>query len=80
MLPLAIAVFSLLALYTPAGHATGQGIMVTQKWKTMDRCAKQAQTAFPDFTAESNAKRDAQLKACLNGNNLPPRDQPSPGH
>jgi hypothetical protein len=39
----------------------------------MDNCAKQAQTAYPDFSAESNAKRDAKLKECLNANGLPPR-------
>jgi len=31
----------------------------------MDQCAKEAQTAFPDHTAEANAKRDAKLKECL---------------
>ena len=40
----------------------------------MDTCAKQAQTAYPDFSAESNAKRDAKLKECLNANDLPPRE------
>jgi hypothetical protein len=40
----------------------------------MDTCTRQAQTAFPDFTAESNAKRDAKLKECLAGRNLPPRE------
>jgi hypothetical protein len=42
-------------------------------WKTADSCAKQAQTAYPDFSADSNAKRDAKLKECLNANGLPPR-------
>ena len=40
----------------------------------MDVCAKQAQAAYPDFNAESNAKRDAKLKECLNANGLPPRE------
>ena len=39
---------------------------------------KQAQTAFPDFTVEANAKRDAKLKECLAGKNLPPRELPAP--
>ena len=40
----------------------------------MDQCAKDAQAAFPDFTAESNAKRAAKEKECLEGKNLPPRE------
>lgn len=59
-------------------NGTAQGKAVLTRWKTMDVCTKQAQKAFPDFTAEANAKRDAALKACLAGNNLPPRDDISP--
>lgn len=61
------------AVLASQAHATGQGTSTMQKWRTMDTCAKQAQTAFPDFSAESNAKRDAKLKDCLHFNNLPPR-------
>jgi hypothetical protein len=57
----------------PAATASQPGVQVMKKWKTMDSCAKQAQTAFPDFTAEANAKRDAKLQECLAGQNLPPR-------
>ena len=39
----------------------------------MDKCARQAQTAFPDNSAEALGKRDAKLKECLNLYNLPPR-------
>ena len=46
----------------------------------MDSCARQAQTAYPEFNAEANAKRDAKLKDCLNANGLPPRQpQAQPG-
>ena len=45
----------------------------------MDKCANQAQRAFPDFTAKSNAKRDAKLKECLAGQNLPPREAGAAG-
>ena len=69
----------LLALAPGAARATQQGVVVTQKWKTMDVCAKQAQTAFPDYSADSQAKRDAKLKECLQGNSLPPRDPLAPG-
>ena len=33
----------------------------------MDQCAKEAQTAFPDHTAEANAKRDAKLEGMSGG-------------
>jgi hypothetical protein len=64
----------------PAAMASQQGIAADIKWKQMDRCAKLAQTAFPDFTAASNAKRDAKVKECLEGGNLPPREPLSPAH
>lgn len=59
--------------------ATQQGVVAMKNWKAMDLCAKAAQTAFPDFTADSNAKRDAKLKECLAGKNLPPREPLAPG-
>jgi hypothetical protein len=57
-----------------ATGATQQGQSALHGWKTMDTCARQAQSAYPDFTADSNAKRDAKLKECLNANGLPPRE------
>lgn len=60
--------------------ATQPGVTAMARWKTMDACAKQAQAAFPDFTADAGAKRDAMLKQCLESNNLPPRrpEMPAP--
>lgn len=55
-----------------------QGNLALAKWKIMDHCTKVAQTAFPDYTAESNARRDARLKKCLADSNLPPRAPLSP--
>jgi hypothetical protein len=69
----------LLALVPGATRASQQGVVATKKWKTMDVCAKQAQDAFPDYSADSQAKRDAKLKECLEGNNLPPREPLAPG-
>lgn len=54
--------------------ASQQGVIATKKWQIMDKCAKEAQMAFPDFTPEANAKRDDKLKECLEGNNMPPRE------
>jgi hypothetical protein len=61
-----------LLLAEPAA-ATQSGITAMRNWKAMDDCARKAQEAFPDFTEEANAKRDARLKECLAQHNLPPR-------
>ena len=63
-----------LALWATCAQATQQGQQAMKNWKQMDNCAKQAQTAYPNFDADSNAKRDAKLKTCLNLYQLPPRE------
>jgi hypothetical protein len=68
-LPLALG----LLLFTGTAEASRQGQMVISNWNAADKCAKQAQAAYPDYSAEANAKRDAMLKECLSGGNLPPR-------
>jgi hypothetical protein len=74
-----LAVLSVALLLVPAtAEATQQGQIVLNLWKAADKCAKQAQLAFPDYNAESNAKRDAKLKECLNASNLAPRQPLSP--
>ncbi len=69
-----------LVFMTCSAHATGQGNGVIQRWKSEDRCTKEAQTAFPDFAPGANARREAKLRDCLNFNNLPPREPVSPPH
>jgi hypothetical protein len=61
-----------------SARATQQGQTALRSWKVMDACARQAQTAYPEFSADSNAKRDAKLKECLNVNGLPPREPLAP--
>jgi hypothetical protein len=70
-----LAIAALLLALAGAAHAaeTQEGAIVMRKWATMDQCAKKAQAAFPDFTPDANAKREAQLRACLESQNLPPR-------
>ena len=53
--------------------ATQSGLTAIRNWHAMDDCARKAQAAFPDFTADANARRDAKLKECLEQHNLPPR-------
>jgi hypothetical protein len=74
VIPLAAA----LMFVAGTAAATQQGVAAMAKWKTMDICAKQAQAAFPDFTADAESKRDAMLKQCLESNNLPPRNPEMP--
>jgi hypothetical protein len=75
---LAIPLAAALILVAGTAAATQQAITAEAIWKVMDICAKQAQAAFPDFTADSNAKRDAKLNECLESNNLPPRQPEQP--
>jgi hypothetical protein len=69
----AFALAAVSLLWPLSVSATQQGETALRSWRSMDSCARQAQTAYPDFNAESNAKRDAKLKECLNANGLPPR-------
>ncbi|HXY98673.1 MAG TPA: hypothetical protein VEI03_01645 [Stellaceae bacterium] len=40
-------------------------------WKAMDKCTDAARKAYPDYTRESNAKREAARQTCLRTGNLP---------
>jgi hypothetical protein len=71
---LALLLFAALTLAAGAAQATTQGLTVIQRWKAMDKCSRAAQLAYPDFTAEADAKRTAKLNDCLNANGLPPRE------
>jgi hypothetical protein len=73
MKPLAFLLFAALVLSAGGTQATQSGQAALQSWRVMDVCAKQAQAAYPEYNTESNAKRDAKLKECLNANHLPPR-------
>jgi hypothetical protein len=78
---LALALAVVLIPSTVSAQGTQQGHMAMLKWKLMDTCAKQAQTAYPENNAASNANRDTVLRACLSANGLPPRQplsQPEP--
>ena len=67
-----------LLLFAGAAQASQQGQVVLNNWKAADKFAKQAQAAYPDYSAEAKAKRDAKLKECLNSGNLAPRQTLSP--
>lgn len=42
-------------------------------WRKQDDCARAAFVKFPDYTAESNAKRDRATRDCEIKNRLPVR-------
>ena len=48
-------------------------------WNLRDKCTHQAQLAYPDYTPESNAKREKMRKNCLLSNNLPSEGNSVPG-
>jgi hypothetical protein len=73
-----VALLAALAIPVPAGANTLNGNGMVNRWKASDRCAAAAQKANPDFTAESNAKRDRATKDCLAGQMLPPRESLDP--
>ena len=75
---LGIPLAAVLLLLAGTARASQQGQGVANSWKAADKCAKQAQAAYPDYSAEANAKRDAKLKECLNAGNLTPRQPLSP--
>jgi hypothetical protein len=47
-------------------------------WKQRDVCTTQAQKAYPDYTPESNAKRQKALDTCLRQSNLPVEGSSAP--
>lgn len=67
-----------LVLASAPAVASLQGESAIKNWKRMDACTRQAQAAHPDYTAASNAAREAALKTCLENGNLPPRQPLSP--
>src|SRR5271169_6339086 len=75
---LGLPLTAVLLLLIGTAEASQQALGVVSSWKGADKCAKQAQVAYPDYSAEANAKRDAALKACLSAGNLAPRQPLSP--
>jgi len=78
---LGLPLTAVLLLFIGTAEASQQALGVISSWKAADKCTKEAQAAYPDYSAEATAKRDAALKDCLNVRNLAPRQplsQPAP--
>ena len=69
----AVVIAVLIFFASGSAHASGAGTAAIKNWGVMDQCAREAQAAYPDYTAEAYAKRYAKLKTCLAGKDLPPR-------
>lgn len=81
MIRLAAAILAIgLCVVSGAAFATQAGQAAIKKWSLMDQCAREAQAAFPDYSADAVARRDARLNECLESKDLPPRAPLSPPH
>jgi hypothetical protein len=69
-----------LSLMAGSAYATQGGQAAMKNWAAMDQCERDAQSAFPDYSAEALAKRDAKLNECLESKSLPPRAPLAPAH
>jgi hypothetical protein len=79
-IPLAL-LLGLAALWLPTAASADQNWKTSSAvWRAMDKCTDAAQKAFPDYTPESNAKREAARQKCLQAGNLPgePSSAPAP--
>lgn len=63
----------LAALFLPLAGARADPNQqtATGAWRSADDCAKAAFKQFPDYTPESNAKREAMRLECLRNHRLP---------
>jgi hypothetical protein len=77
---LALALLSIVVLLWLPGAAVADWQWKTNSaiWRLRDACTMQAQKAYPDYTPESNAKREKARDACLRANNLPPEGSSTP--
>jgi hypothetical protein len=70
---LAASTLILVAAAPSGAIATTQQQQSFAVWKGEDNCAHKAFRQFPDYTPESNAKRNEAMRRCLERQQLPPR-------
>jgi len=71
MASLARAALVLLLLLPYAARADNSQKDTGEAWRQTDRCAHEAFQKYPDYTPQSNAKREAARRACLRDHHLP---------
>ena len=67
MIRIGLLLFASLLFFALPASASQEGAKVVKNWKAMDLCAKKAQEAFPDHTADANAKRPERLYIDVDG-------------
>lgn len=77
-LRLALLPAAALLLLTPPAGADQNWKTSSMVWRQMDNCTRAAQKAYPDYTRESNAKREKARQDCLRSENLPGEASPPP--
>lgn len=60
-----------LAMAPQQAAATDNWTPNSNLWKIEDNCNRSAIRAYPDYTPEALAKREAYRRTCLRGSNLP---------
>ncbi len=60
------ACVAMLALGPTLAHADINWLNSQRAWKAQDACAREAFKRFPDYTEESNAKRERARQLCVN--------------
>lgn len=73
MTRLGVAAMMLALAAVPAFAGSQEQQTSFRLWKLEDNCQRQARQQYPDYTAESNAKRAQAARKCIAGNNLPAR-------
>lgn len=66
-----IASLALLVLLPVAARADMNQQNSNDAWRQADRCAHEAFQKYPDYTPDSNAKREVARRACLRDHHLP---------
>ena len=67
----AAALMLLVLTAPPRSNAESKWKQSSSVWQQMDKCARAAIKAFPDYTPASLAKREAFRRNCLRQANLP---------
>lgn len=74
LLAIALVCSALLVAHESSAQLPNQENAFTRSeriWKLRDLCARNAQKAYPDYTAEGNANRERLYRQCLETYNLP---------
>ena len=72
----ALALLALTAVAPQHAAADNRWKQSSTTWKAIDNCTRAAIRAYPDYTPEALAKREAHRRLCLRNANLPGGEDP----